>query len=324
MTGYIARRLLGIIPVMLLVSVIVFTLIRIIPGDVVDLMLENLASGGERGVEAKVREELRAQLGLDNPLPIQYFDYMRGVVQGDLGQSLFRGRPVSGEIVKAFPVTAQLTIVAIVIAFGISIPLGTLSAVNQDGWIDNVARTGAILGLSLPTFWTGTMLVVFMARWWSYTPPLEFISPVSSPWLNFQKIVFPAAVLAVVLAGSVARMMRSSLLEVLRQDYIRTARAKGLLTRVVVTRHAMKNAMIPVITIVGLQFAQLLGGTVIVETIFTIPGLGRLTVDAIMNRDYPVLQGTVLLFAATLLTMNLIIDVFYSWLDPRIRYGASD
>ena len=322
MTGYLVRRTGAIFPVLLLVSMIVFALIRVIPGDVVDIMMENLASGGEKGLEAKVAAKLRADLGLDKPIPVQYLIYVGDALRGDLGESVYRDRPVSREIMRAIPVSFELTIVAVVLALSISLPLGTISALRQDTWIDNTAKTIAIVGLSMPSFWTGTVLVVFMGLWWSYTPPILFVSPFTDPWANFQKVIFPAMILAIILAGSVARMVRSQLLEVLRQDYIRTAAGKGLGERRIVIKHALKNALIPVVTIIGLQFANLLGGTVIVETIFALPGLGRLTVDAISNRDYPVLQGTVLVFATTLLFMNLAIDILYSWLDPRIHYGG--
>lgn len=320
LTGYIIRRVMGIFPVMLAVSLIVFTLIRIVPGDVVDLMMGGVATGGG-AQEAQVAKNLRAELGLDKPLPVQYLDWLGKTVRGDLGNSVYRHRPVLGEVLIAAPATFELAILSVIISLFISLPLGIISAVKQDSWIDNLAKTTAILGLSLPTFWTGTMIVVFMGLWFGYSPPLQLASPFQDPLGNFQKMIFPAAVLAVVLAGSIARMIRSSLLEVLRQDYMRTAHAKGLRQATVVIRHGLKNAMIPVVTVMGLQFASLLGGTVIVESIFTVPGLGRLTVGAIQTRDYPVLQGTVLVFALILLLTNLFVDLTYSWLDPRIRYG---
>lgn len=321
MTRYVISRLAFVLPVVFIVSIIVFTLIRVVPGDVVDLMLENLATGGERGAEGAARERLRQQLGLDKPIPLQFVSYLGDLARGDLGTSVWTGRPVRADVLKSMPVSVELTVLAMVIALVISLPLGTLSAIRQDSWLDNVARVVSIVGLSLPTFWTGTLLVVFLALWWGYSVPLEYSSPLKDPWANFQKMIFPAIVLGIVLAGSVARMVRSSLLEVLRQDYIRTAAAKGLRERSVVVRHALKNAMIPVITIMGLQFGALLGGTVIVETIFTLPGMGQLTVTAIQRRDYPVLQGTVLIFATILLLMNLVVDLTYSWLDPRIKYA---
>lgn len=320
MTGYIARRVLGIFPVMLAVSVIVFALIRIVPGDVVDLMMGGVATGGGTQ-EAAVAQRLRADLGLDKPILVQYADWLGKTVRGDLGESVYRHRPVLGEVATAAPATFELAIVSVILSILIALPLGIISAVRHDSWIDNTAKTIAILGMSLPSFWTGTLIVVFMGLWFGYSPPLQLASPLEDPWANLQKMIFPSAVLSVVLAGSIARMIRSSLLEVLRQDYMRTAHAKGLRETTVILRHGLKNAMIPVVTIMGLQFATLLGGTVIVESIFTIPGLGRLTVGAIQARDYPVLQGAVLVFAAILLITNLAVDLTYSWLDPRIRYG---
>lgn len=324
MGGYIMRRVLAIIPVMVAVSLIVFTLIRIVPGDVVDLMLQGVATGGgSTSKEAEVAARLREQLGLTAPLHEQYLRWLGGVVRGDLGQSVYRNRPVLGEIINAAPATFELATLALAFSAVVSLPLGIISAARQDTWIDNVAKTVAILGLSVPSFWVGTMLVVFMGLWWGYTPPLQLASPFTHPLANLEKMIFPALVLGVGLAGSVARMVRSSLLEVLRQDYMRTAYSKGLTERTVLIRHGLKNALIPVVTIMGLQFASLLGGTVIVESIFTIPGLGRLTIDAIQTRDYPVLQGVVVVFAIVLLVINLAIDLLYAWLDPRIHFGGA-
>jgi peptide/nickel transport system permease protein len=218
----------------------------------------------------------------------------------------------------------ELTAMSMVIAVLISVPLGAVSAVRQDTWMDYVARVGAIVGLSLPTFWTGTVIVVFLALAWGYAVPLGYATPMENPWSNFQKMILPAFVLGIGLAGSLARMVRSALLEVMRQEYVRTAFAKGLTERVVVVRHAMKNAMIPVITIMGLQFGSLLGGTVIVETIFSVPGIGSLTVSAIQRRDFTQLQANVLFFATLLLLMNFGVDLLYSWLDPRIKYTKSE
>jgi peptide/nickel transport system permease protein len=284
-------------------------------------MMEGMATGGSVGSAEKTAQRLRAELGLDKPIHVQYLAYLNGLVHGDLGKSVWTGRPTLGEIGKALPVTLELTVMSMAIAMLISVPLGTVSAIRQDTWMDYVARVGAIVGLSLPTFWTGTIIVVFLALLWGYAVPLGYSSPAENLWFNFQKMIFPAFVLGIGLAGSVARMVRSSLLEVLRQDYVRTAFGKGLTERVVVIRHAMKNAMIPVVTIMGVQVGTLLGGTVIVETIFSVPGVGSLTVSAIQRRDYTQLQANVLFFAAFLLLMNLLVDVVYSWLDPRIRYS---
>lgn len=321
MARYIITRLLLLVPVVILVSMLVFTLIRIVPGDVVDLMLENLASGGALGAEQTTRAHLRAELGLDKPIPVQYLDYVGQLAHGDMGRSVWSGRPVLGEIWKAVPPSAELILLSVVIALAVALPLGTVSATRQDSWVDYVARVVSILGLSMPSFWIGTILVVFMALWWNYSVPLTFMFPWSDPWANLQHVIFPAVVLGFILTGSLARMVRSSLLEVLRQDYIRTARAKGVAQRNVVVRHAMKNAFIPVITILGLQLGTLLGGTVIVETIFNLPGLGSLVITAIQRRDYPMLQGLVLIFAVILVLLNLVIDLLYSWFDPRIKYA---
>jgi peptide/nickel transport system permease protein len=321
---YVLTRIAWVIPVVLVVSILVFGLIRIAPGDVVALMMEGMATGGSVGSAEKTAARLRAELGLDKPIYIQYLVYLGGLVQGDFGKSVWTGRPTLGEIGKALPVTVELTAMSMMIAVLISVPLGTLSAVRQDTWIDYVARIGAIVGLSLPSFWTGTIIVVFLALSWGYAVPLGYATLMENPWSNFQKMIFPSFVLGIGLAGSLARMVRSALLEVLRQEYIRTAFGKGLTERVVVVRHAMKNALIPVITIMGLQLGTLLGGTVIVETIFSVPGIGSLTVSAIQRRDFTQLQTNVLFFSIFLLLMNFVVDLLYSWMDPRIKYGTSE
>lgn len=321
MARYILTRLALIVPVVLIVSLMVFSLIRVAPGDVVELMMEGMATGGSVGAAEKTAARLRAELGLDKPIYVQYLVYMGDLLRGDFGKSVWTGRPALGEIGKALPVTLELTAISMVIAVLISVPLGTVSAVRQDTWIDYGARIGAIVGLSLPSFWTGTIIVVFLALAAGYAVPLGYAGPLESPWANFQKMIFPAFVLGIGLAGSLARMVRSSLLEVLRQEYVRTALGKGLSERVVVVRHAMKNALIPVITIMGLQLGGLLGGTVIVETIFSVPGIGSLTVSAIQRRDFTQLQANVLFFSTFLLLINFCVDILYSWLDPRIRYS---
>lgn len=321
MARYILTRLALIVPVVLIVSLMVFSLIRVAPGDVVELMMEGMATGGSVGAAEKTAARLRAELGLDKPIYVQYLVYLGDLLRGDFGKSVWTGRPALGEIGKALPVTLELTAISMVIAVLISVPLGTVSAVRQDTWIDYGARIAAIVGLSLPSFWTGTIIVVFLALAAGYAVPLGYAGPLESPWANFQKMIFPAFVLGIGLAGSLARMVRSSLLEVLRQEYVRTALGKGLSERVVVVRHAMKNALIPVITIMGLQLGGLLGGTVIVETIFSVPGIGSLTVSAIQRRDFTQLQANVLFFSTFLLLINFCVDILYSWLDPRIRYS---
>lgn len=321
MARYILARAALVVPVVLIVSLIVFSLIRIAPGDIVALMMEGMATGGSIGAAEKTAHRLRAELGLDKPIYVQYLVYLGRLAQGDFGTSVWTGRSTLGEIGKALPVTAELTAMSMAIAILISVPLGTLSAVRQDTWMDYLARIGAIVGLSLPSFWTGTIIVVFLALLWGYAVPLGYATPLENPWANFQKMIFPSFVLGIGLAGSLARMVRSALLEVLRQEYIRTAFGKGLTEGVVVVRHAMKNALIPVVTLMGLQLGTLLGGTVIVETIFSVPGIGSLTVSAIQRRDFTQLQTNVLFFSTFLLLMNFVVDLLYSWMDPRIRYS---
>jgi len=312
---YILRRLLASIPVLILVSIIVSALIRIVPGDVVMNML------GESGnVSAKDLALIRHQLGLDRPYYEQYLTWMAGLLRGDMGNSLWTGNPVRDELFRRVPVTMELALLGLPLAILIAIPIGIISATRQDTVSDYSGRLFAIAGLSLPDFWLATLVVVFLAIWFHWLPPRGYISPLESPWDNFQQFFLPAMILGFRLSAVTMRMTRSTMLEVLRQDYIRTAWSKGLRERVVIYRHAVKNAMIPVITLLGRQFSVLLGGTVIIETVFGIPGVGSLTLDAINQRDYTQVQGNVMFLAAIMVLMNLLVDISYGWFDPRIRY----
>ena len=315
MLQYILRRLLASIPVLILVSIIVSALIRIVPGDVVMNML------GESGnVSAKDLALIRHQLGLDRPYYEQYLTWMAGLLRGDMGNSLWTGNPVRDELFRRVPVTMELALLGLPLAILIAIPIGIISATRQDTVSDYSGRLFAIAGLSLPDFWLATLVVVFLAIWFHWLPPRGYISPLESPWDNFQQFFLPAMILGFRLSAVTMRMTRSTMLEVLRQDYIRTAWSKGLRERVVIYRHAVKNAMIPVITLLGRQFSVLLGGTVIIETVFGIPGVGSLTLDAINQRDYTQVQGNVMFLAAIMVLMNLLVDISYGWFDPRIRY----
>ena len=313
MRKYVLRRLLVAIPSLLIASLIVFTLPRLIPGDVVQLMLEEKAYG-------KDLEDLREKLGLNRPIYIQYFEWLVKVARGDLGESLWTTRPVIEELARRIPVSLELGFMALVFAVLIAIPVGIIAAIRQDTIQDYVARSAAVLGLSVPGFWIATLVVVLPAIWWGWSPPIQFTEFRKDPWAHFAQFVLPAFILGIASSAAIMRLTRAMLLEVLRQDYIRTAWAKGLRERVVVLKHSLKNAVIPVVTILGIQVAQVLGGTVIFETIFGLPGMGRFLFDAINQRDYPVIQGVNLLIVTIVVMTNLVVDMLYAVLDPRIRY----
>lgn len=318
MRNYILRRLLLIIPSIIIISMIVFSLIRILPGDVVDLMMADPDAG--RAGDKKSAEVLRARLGLDKPIYMQYLDYMSRLARGDLGISVWSGTPAMDEILNSLPVTLELAVVAVLISASIAIPSGVISALRQDTATDYIARVASIIALSVPGFFTGTLIILLPAIWWHYSPPITYTPLWESPWTNLRQMLPPAFALGAISAGVLSRMMRATMLEVLRQDYMRTAWAKGLRNRVVISRHALKNAMIPVVTIMGLEFAALMGGSVIMEIIFTLPGLGRLTIWSIFQRDYGQLQGNILFIATFVLFVNLFVDIVYAWFDPRVHY----
>jgi peptide/nickel transport system permease protein len=315
MQKYAIRRLLLAIPVLLISSLIVFGLMRVMPGDALVALM------GESGnVSEKELAKLRRDLGLDRPYHEQYLLWVWQMVSLNPGHSIFTNEPIPVALRKAIPVTVELATLAILLAVTIAIPVGVLSATRQDTASDYVGRIVAVSGLSFPDFWLGTLLITFAAIWFQWIPPIGYVSFWESPTQNLQQFLLPAAVLGFRLSAATMRMTRSTVLEVLREDYVRTAWAKGLAGRIVVYKHALKNALIPVVTIVGGQLGTLLAGTVVVETIFALPGMGRLTIEAILFRDYPVVQTNVMLVAATLVTLNLIVDLTYAWLDPRIRY----
>ena len=315
MHKYVLRRLLLALPVLLLSSLIVFGLMRVMPGDALTVLM------GESGnVGAKELAKLRRDLGLDRPYHEQYALWLWQMVSLNPGDSIFTNEPIPVSLRKAIPVTLELTTLAMIIGLVVAVPIGVLSATRQDSTSDYVGRVVAVSGLSLPDFWLATLVITFAAIWFHWIPPIGYVSLWESPWKNLQQFLLPAAVLGFRLSAATMRMTRSTVLEVLREDYVRTAWAKGLAGRIVVYKHALKNALIPVVTIVGGQLGVLLAGTVVVETIFALPGMGRLTVEAILFRDYPVVQTNVMLVAATLVTLNLIVDLTYAYLDPRIRY----
>ena len=315
MRTYIARRILQGLLVLWLVSLAVFSLVRILPGDAVIMQLDQAAAPTP---ETLMRA--RQELGLERPFLAQYRTWIAGAVHGDLGRSLITRRPVTQELLKRINLTSHLAVMSVIVAMLIALPIGVLSAVKQDTTSDYVGRFFAILGLSLPDFWLATVAITFLAIWVQWIPPIGFAPLWEDPARCLGQLLIPAFIIGARLAAVSMRMTRSSLLEVLRQDYIRTARAKGMRERAVIVRHALKNAFIPVVTVIGQQFSVLLGGTVIVEFIFLQPGVGSLMLDAVLLRDYTLIQGAVLFFAVVIVVTNLLVDLSYAWLDPRIRY----
>ena len=313
MKTYVIRRVLQLIPVLFGISVLIFAVMKMIPGDVISGIL---------GVDAT--PELRAQLeeiyGLNRPYVVQYLDWIGGVLHGDFGESIRTSAPILPEILSRFKVTAELTIMAAIISWFIAIPLGILAAVKRNSLADRFVRVFALLGVSVPNFALSILLILFLSLAFGYFSPLGYVSFFEAPLRNLQIMILPASILGVSIAGSVMRMTRSSVLEVLRQDFVKTVRAKGASERVAIFKHVLRNALIPILTLVGMQIGSLLGGAVIVEQIFSLPGLGQMTLTGINQRDYPVVQGCVLFIAFVYVLVNLITDLLYTWVDPRISY----
>ena len=320
MRAYIIRRLLLIIPTLFILSILVFLSVRFIPGDIIDIMVAEMSALGQ--VADFDREALEHALGLDVPVWVQYGRWIGGIVRhGTLGESLFGGWPVEEEILRRLPLTIELGVMAIVIGLLIALPVGIYSAIRQDTAADYAGRSVAIIGLATPNFWLGIMVMIYPVIWWGWAPPMEYIPLVEDPLGNLGMFLIPSLILGTASAAATMRMTRTMMLEVLRQDYIRTAWSKGLNERVVIMRHALKNALIPVVTLIGLQLPMLVGGSVIMENIFNLPGLGRLLLNALSDRDYPVVSGINLVFATMVVGVNLMIDLIYPYLDPRVRYS---
>ena len=321
MRAYIIRRLLLVIPTLFILTVLVFLSVRFIPGDVIDAMVGDMMKWGGGPAEVD-REALEHMLGLDVPVYVQYARWLGDILlHGSLGESLLGGWTVEERIFGRLPVTIELGVMAIVIGLVIALPVGIYSAIRQDTAADYVGRSVAIIGLATPNFWLGIMVMVYPAIWWGWSPPMEWVSFTEDPLGNLGVFFIPSLILGTASSAATMRMTRTMMLEVLRQDYIRTAWAKGLKERVVIMRHAVKNALIPVVTLIGLQLPILVGGSVIMENIFNLPGLGRLLLVALNNRDYPVVSGVNLFFATMVLGVNLVIDLIYPYLDPRVRYS---
>ncbi|HSE06939.1 MAG TPA: ABC transporter permease [Methylomirabilota bacterium] len=316
MRTYIAKRLLLVVPTLLGVATLVFVIMRVIPGDVALLIL----GGDAGGIDPQQLAALREQLGLDQPLLVQFGQWLWGVIQLDFGTSLWTGQPVIEELLIRLPLSLQLAFMATIVSVLIAIPLGMLAAVRQDTWIDYLVRVVSIGGLAIPSFWIGILCILFLVIYFGWGPPLEFTPPWVDPWANFQMMVWPVVTVGYRYSAVTTRMTRSTVLEVLREDYIRTAWSKGLQERAVLIRHALKNAMLPVNTLIGTEFAFLIGGLVVTETVFTLNGIGRFVVDAVAHRDYPVVQALVFLIAFGFVIVNLLVDLTYAWFDPRIRY----
>ena len=318
MRAYLIRRLLLLIPTMFILTAIVFLAVRFIPGDIVDIMADSMWWEGEQGVD---QEALRRMLGLDVPVHVQYGRWMGDILlRGSFGESLFGGWPIGERIAGRLPVSIQLGGMAIVIGLVIALPVGIYSAIRQDTAADYVGRTAAVIGMATPNFWLGMMVMLYPAIWWGWSPPVELIKFKQDPLGNVGMFFIPALILGTAMSAATMRMTRTMMLEVLRQDYIRTAWAKGLKERVVIIRHATKNAFIPVLTLIGMQLPLLIGGSVILEEIFVLPGIGRLFIDALDFRDYPVVSAINLILATAVLLSALLIDMLYPYFDPRIRY----
>lgn len=315
MRRYFLNRILLIFPTIIIVSFLVFSISRLIPGDVVELMANQQGYGFDAA-------EVRQLLGLDQPVHIQYYEYMKGIVtEGYLGHSLWSGASISEELVDRIPVSAQLGLLALFFTMLMGIPIGVISALKQDAALDYTLRSYAIAGLSVPYFWTAILFLTFGAIWFQWMPPMQFIPFLDSPWESIKQMLTPAILMSLSMAAGIMRMTRTMMLEVMREDYIRTAKSKGLGYWTVVFRHALKNALIPIITIIGMQLTLLVAGTMIMESIFSLPGMGRYLFNAITQRDYPAIQGVTLIICTVIVTMNVIIDLTYGFLDPRIRYS---
>ncbi|MGH7315376.1 MAG: ABC transporter permease [Candidatus Rokuibacteriota bacterium] len=320
MNQYVARRLLLFVPSLLGASVLIFVLLRLVPGDIAEIIVYQ-AGAESATIQQRQVQEIRAELGLDRPIVMQYVAWLGNAVRGDFGHSYIQQRPVTEILYERFPRSLQLAFLTLVVAMVWAVPLGVISAVRQNTWLDYLVRIVSISGLSLPIFFTGVLILWALVRFFGWLPPLEWVSFFDDPVENLKQMVFPTLAQAYYIAAPIMRLTRSQMLEVVRQDYIRTARAKGLADRAVVYRHALSNSLLPVVTFIGWWGGRLLGGIVIMEIIFAVPGMGTALVQAVSNRDYPTVQAIVFLMALIFLALNLLVDLVYGWLDPRIRYA---
>jgi peptide/nickel transport system permease protein len=316
-TRYVLKRFVLMIPTLLGVAVLVFVLLRVLPGDVVEM---RFASGQNQFVDQKMLDAERAKLGLDKPIWQQFVVYLAGLVRLDFGRSMWTGSPISEEIKLRFALSLQLALMATLVATVLAIPLGIVAALRQDTWVDYFVRIFSIAGLAMPSFWLGILLILGLLVVFKWLPPMVYTPFWVDPWQNLQQLIWPAVAVGYRYSAVATRMTRSAMLEVLREDYIRTARAKGLWVKLILTRHALKNAMLPVLTVIALEFAFLLGGLVVTEQVFNLNGLGLLFVQAIAHRDYTLTQALVLLVAGAFIAVNFLVDIAFAWIDPRIRY----
>ncbi len=316
MQRYIIRRLILMIPTIVVITILTFGLLRIMPGDYVVAQMAEA-----RGVDKQTEQLFRHELGLDVPAPVQYFRWIGGITHGDWGTSFWLNQPVLKVVQHAAPISFELGAIAIVVGLLIAIPVGVSSAVYQDTWIDYLGRSISIMGISIPNFFLATMIIIYAAQWFGWFPPQSYQPLWQNPWGNLQQFLPAAFVLGAALSAQNMRMIRTTMLETQREDYVRTARAKGLNERSVIFKHAFRNALIPVITLLGFQIAQVIGGSVIVEQVFSINGVGNTYINAVLQRDYPLVQGILLILVTVTLLANLLVDLSYSWLDPRIRYA---
>ncbi len=318
MQAYIAKRCLLFIPTLLMATLVAFLLLRVIPGD--PALVKLAGETGDANFTSSELHDLRHKLGTDQPLYAQYGAWVWGMLHLDFGESMFFEEPVANDIAQKLPITLELTVLAMVFATVLAVPLGLISAIRQDSVADYAARVISIAGVALPNFWVGILIVYFLVFFFGWMPPLGYATLWDDPLTNLQQFFFPALALGFYQMAFTARVTRSSMLEVYREDYTRTARGKGLAERVVILRHALKNALLPVVTISGYQFGRLLAGTVVIENIFMIPGMGKLLLDSVFHRDYTEVQAIVMVITVTVLLLNLVLDVVYGWLNPRIRY----
>ncbi len=318
MFEYIVRRIVYGLLILLVMTVFTFVVMRLVPGDVVTLQLAQAGVVSEEQMAA-----LKSEMGLDKPVWQQLLIWLRGALQGDLGTSLWSQQPVMEMIAKRLPVTLELVGLSVIISLLVGIPLGVIAAVKHGKWADQLIRVTAITWLSVPNFWLGLLIITFLSLWFGWIPPIAYRTILEDPVVNLQKMILPALALAVTLSASTIRMTRSALLEVLHSDFIRTVRAKGASERIVIYKHALRNSLISVVTLVGLQIGILLGGTVVLEYIFSIPGMGSLIFETVSNRDYPVVQACVLIYGGMFILVNLLVDITYGWIDPRIRHQSS-
>ena len=318
MQAYIIKRFLLFVPTLLMATLLVFIILRLMPGD--PALMKLTGQTGEADFTQEQLDAMRAKLGTDRPLYIQYGSWVWGMLQLDFGMSLFYEDDVSKDLAQKVPITLELTILALLLANVVAIPLGVISAIKQDSLIDYISRVITISGVALPNFWVGIMMIFFLVLLFDWIPPIGYVNLWEDPWTNLKQLIFPALALGFYNMAFVARITRSSMLEVYREDYIRTARSKGLAEKLVILRHALKNALLPVVTVSGYEFGRLLAGTIVIENIFLVPGMGLLLIDSIFHRDYTTVQAVIVVTTLSVLLLNLFLDIAYGWLNPRVRF----